>query len=89
MQFEWDEAKAELNLVKHQISFQEAISVFVDTDLVVEEVSRQMEGERRWKAIGVIGNRRFAVVFTLRGKVMRMISARRTNKKEDARYGYR
>ena len=30
MQFEWDEAKAAANLIKHHISFEEAITVFDD-----------------------------------------------------------
>jgi hypothetical protein len=53
------------------------------------DVSRERDGEQRLKAIGAVGGALFTVVFTPRGDVCRMISARRSNKSEEKAYGHR
>ncbi len=88
MDFEWDAAKAGANQARHGISFEEAIAVFADPDLVVFDVSREPDGEPRSKAVGMIEGRLFVVVFTRRGDAFRIISARRTNTREDRIYGH-
>ena len=50
-------------------------------------VSREMDGGRRFKTVGVIGGKLYAVVATWRGDVCRIISARRTNAAEGKAYG--
>ena len=85
--FEWDDAKAAANLRKHGIPFHEAVVVFTDPRCAVLNVARAQDGEDRAKAIGSIAGRLFAVVFVIRGDVCRVISARRTNAKEDRAYG--
>jgi uncharacterized DUF497 family protein len=87
--FEWDDEKARTNIAKHGISFEEAIAVFADEDLVVLNASRPAEGEERFKAVGVIERRLFVVVFTQRDDGLRLISARRANSKEKRSYGDR
>ena len=88
-EYEWDDAKAASNLAKHNISFQDAIAVFRDPDLVVMDVSRLAEQEARAKAVGMRGALLFAVVYTMRGSACRIISARRANAAEDRAYGNR
>ena len=85
--FDWDDAKATANLAKHGIPLTFAVRVFLDPAHVIEETIRAEDGEARHKAIGVIGGKLYAVVFTMRGDICRLISARRTNRKEDRIYG--
>ena len=80
--FEWDEAKADANLRKHGISFASATQILLDQDALELDASRPPDGEVRRKVIGMIDDRLFTVVFTLRGDVRRLISARRANPKE-------
>lgn len=83
LQFEWDDAKAATNLRKHGISFQSATQLLLDQDAIELDASKPTDGERRRKVIGMIGGRLFAVVYTLRGDIRRLISARRANLKEE------
>jgi uncharacterized DUF497 family protein len=87
--FEWDDAKDRSNRAKHAISFDEAIAVFADPDVVVLDVSRSQDGETRLKAIGLIEGELLVVVFSERGRVTRIISARRANRNEERSYGDR
>jgi uncharacterized DUF497 family protein len=86
-EFEWDEAKANGNLAKHGVSFEYATRVFLDPDMLEIDVSRAEDKELRRKAIGVVEGRLYVVVFTDRGEVRRLISARRTNAMEQRAYG--
>ena len=86
-EFEWDDAKAESNLAKHQVRFTVATTVFLDPRHVVVGTARTEDGESRQKVTGVIGGLLFTVVFVMRGNVCRIISARRANVKEERAYG--
>lgn len=88
-EFEWDDRKAAANERKHRVTFGFATAVFLDPALVIEEVTRVEDGERRYKAIGQIGEKLYAVIYTVKPDVYRLISARRTNPKEDRIYGDR
>jgi len=87
--FEWDDVKAERNLVKHRMSFERAREVFADPNVVIFDVTRKEDGEARFKAIGRISVRLYTVVYTPRGAVRRLISARRANAKEERSCGDR
>lgn len=87
MEFEWDDAKARANLVKHGVPFDYAVRVFDDPDCLDIDTIRPVDGESRRKIIGLIEGRLFAVVYVMREDVCRIISARRTNKTEDRSYG--
>ncbi|MDP9839618.1 uncharacterized DUF497 family protein [Neorhizobium huautlense] len=84
--FEWDERKAEANLTKHGVSFQAASAVFLDPfALDIEERSMDY-GEIRRRIIG-LGNGRFlTVIYTERGDVIRLISARKSTAGERQEY---
>jgi len=86
-EFEWDAAKAEANLVKHGVPFAYAARVFLDARMVDIDASRTGDREARRKAIGLIEGRLVVVVYTDRDGVCRLISARRTNVKEERAYG--
>lgn len=85
--FEWDEVKAASNLTKHGVAFNDAVGTFDDLRRVDFDVSRAADGEERRKVLGIIKDRVFAVVYVLRGGVIRLISARPANRTEERRYG--
>lgn len=69
------------------MTFGFALGVFSDPRHVVYDVSRPEDGEERLKAVGVVEDKRYCVVHTMRGGLCWIISARRTNPKEDRAYG--
>jgi len=85
-EFEWDEEKARLNLAKHGVSFAFGARVFADPLWADTDVSRGRDHEGRRKAVGRIEGKLYAVVYTDRAGVRRLISARRTNRKEERGY---
>ncbi len=88
-EFEWDDVKAASNEAKHAIPFAVAARIFGDANRLVVEASHPEDGETRFKVIGVIQKRVFTVVFTPRGEVCRIISARRSSSKEERAYANR
>ncbi len=87
-EFEWDDAKASANEFKHRVRFDYAAAVFWDNNRLDLDTTRADDGEERRKAIGLIEGKLYTVVYTLRGSVCRLISARRSNAKEGRSYGY-
>jgi uncharacterized DUF497 family protein len=83
MRFEWDDTKEEANIAKHDIDFDTAIDLF-DGRAVIETQSAYTN-EERWQRTGIIDERFMTVIWTRRGDVIRIISARRarTNEKRD------
>ena len=87
MRFEWDDNKAESNAVKHGITFEEAVTVFADPDLLFTEDTQHSQGEEREWAMGITESGLLGVVvFTMRGEQIRIISARISTKKEQQSY---
>jgi len=79
---EFDQRKAGLNLRKHGVSFDEAISTLYDPmALCVEDSAAR--GESRWVLVGMSHlGRLLTVVYTLRKERIRIISARRSTRRE-------
>ncbi len=87
MRFEWDDNKAKSNILKHGITFEEAMAVFADPYLLFTEDSKHSAPEGREWAIGESENGlMIVVIFTMRGEQIRIISARRATKMERKRY---
>ena len=83
MEFEWDENKRMSNLAKHDIDFADVIYVFDDPHRIENMDDRKNYGEIRINTIGLLKNEVIvAVVHTDRNGITRIISARRTSKKE-------
>lgn len=75
--FEWDEAKATANLSKHQVSFEEAVTVFDDPRGLD---APDMLDPSRFVLIGIsCMSRVLFVVHAERGERIRLISARRAS----------
>lgn len=88
--YEWDPTKAANNLRKHGVSFETATRVFTDPCALVK-LERIENGEERWQAIGVVeGVLTLTVAHAVREQddieVIRIISARRGNRRERRRY---
>jgi uncharacterized protein len=84
--FEWDDAKAALNLARHGVSFEVARLAFDDAFAVVREDRRRDYGEERFVLLGAVQERLLAVAFTMRGERVRIISVRLAEPQERGRY---
>jgi uncharacterized DUF497 family protein len=87
--FEWDDAKARLNQIKHRVSSFSGARAFEDPGRVEWDVSRALDSESRWKVVGGVEGVLLVVVFTMRNETCRIISVRRVNTSEERRYGDR
>ena len=76
MEFEWDDAKAAINLTRHGVDFDDAIRVFLDPFRLELEDTRYDYGESRFRLLGEVNGVLLAVIFTEREESVRLISAR-------------
>ncbi len=91
LNFEWDDEKAKKNLRDHQVSFEEAKSVFNDPFLTTYPDLKHSVGEQRFLSIGFSARGRvLIVVHTERGENIRIISCRKatTSERRDYEEGY-
>jgi uncharacterized protein len=87
MAFDWDENKAERNLSKHGISFEEAKTVFEDPFYVDFYDPDHSEKEERYLIFGQSSRGRLLIVsYTERGDSTRLISAREVTRTEREAY---
>ncbi len=85
--FEWNRKKAEQNKKKHGITFEEAATVFGDPLSLTMPDPQHSFGEERFVTLGVSKeNGVLVVVHKDKGDIIRIISARRANKKEKLNY---
>ncbi len=85
--FEWDNNKAETNVLKHSISFEEASTVLGDNrSITIDDVPHSFQ-EKRYVTLGLSSsNRVLVVVHTARAERVRIISARKASRKEKKQY---
>ena len=87
MLFEWDRSKAQRNLRKHRVSFDEAVTVFYEPASATVDDPDHSVGEQRFITIGYSSRGRLLVVsHTERGSAVRIISARRATARERRRH---
>ena len=87
MEFEWDEEKAAANLAKHNVSFEEAKTVFDDSLYVDFYDPDHSFDEHRYIITGESQQRRLLIVsYTERDDVVRLISARDVTRDEREAY---
>jgi uncharacterized DUF497 family protein len=87
--FEWDASKAAANLKKHQISFEEAKSIFFDEFGVQFFDDEHSSDEDRFLLLGMSSGAKLLIVCHCereQGAVIRIISARKATKRESAFY---
>ena len=88
--FEWDSAKAAVNVRKHGVSFEEAQSVFYDEFAVQFFDDDHSSDEERFLLLGMSTGARLLLVCHCErdgGDVIRIISARKATKRESTFYG--
>jgi uncharacterized DUF497 family protein len=85
MKIEWDEQKRRQNIIKHGIDFVDVAEIF-EGEVVVFEDDRLDYGETRWIALGVVRGRIIVAVYTQTDEALRLISARKATRYEEAGY---
>lgn len=87
MEFEWDEVKAQANLRAHDVSFDEAVSVFGDPLTITIPDPEHSSDEERFIDLGYSSRGRLLiVVYTEREKIVRIISSRKATRAERVTY---
>lgn len=86
MDFEWDEAKSDRCYAERGFDFAYAARAFFDPNRLIQADTRYSYGEDRYQLMGKIEHRLFVVVYTLRNGVIRIISARKANRREVNHY---
>ena len=82
--FEFDDEKSQANLEKHGIDFHAAQELWKDPDLL--EFQAMSDNEPRFLVIGCIGGKHWSAVVTYPDERIRLVSVRRSRKKEVALY---
>lgn len=86
VRFEWDEAKRRANIAKHGVDFLD-VPEMVSGFILIGSDTRKDYGETRKIGFGFVRGRLMAVAFTEREpNSIRIISARKANKREKAHY---
>jgi hypothetical protein len=86
VKFEWDAAKAELNLQKQGVDFADAVIALEDA-LAATVSDPDSSGEDRYITMGTDALGRLLVVsYTWRGEILRIISARQATPREQRQY---
>ncbi|PPK83916.1 hypothetical protein CLV84_4288 [Neolewinella xylanilytica] len=83
MKYEWDEDKRARNIFVHGVDFTKIETFDWATCLTVPD---QRFEEARYFSLGLVEQRLYAVVYTIRGTTMRLISLRKANKREVRNY---
>ena len=86
--FQWDQGNLEKNWLKHGVSPLECEEIFFNQPLVVSPAVKGSQSEERFYALGrTDADRYLFIVFTVRGRKLRVISARDMSRKERKIYG--
>ena len=89
IKFEWDEHKDEINRKKHGISFEEAQTVFYDSEALLIDDPEHSLTEERFIILGYSSKANLLVVchcYRTTDEIIRIISARKATKKETFQY---
>jgi uncharacterized protein len=80
MKFEWDVAKNSANRLKHGIDFETAKDLWLDENRI--EIQAPHPVENRHIIIAKLCDKLWTAVYTMRSNKVRIISARRSRKRE-------
>ncbi len=87
--FEWDNNKNAINIKKHNLSFEEASTVFYDDRAILFDDPEHSYEEERFLIIGTTMSSRICIVshcYRDNDEVIRIISARKATKSEKSVY---
>lgn len=82
MEFEWGSGKSDACFTARGFNFAFVLRAFMDADRLIRKDTRWDYGEDRYQLLGAIDGRVFFVAYTVRGTVIRIISARKANQRE-------
>lgn len=85
MKITFDQAKRDAAFEERGLAFEDADCVF-EGDTVTFEDERQDYGETRYQTIGFLEGRMVMIVWTPRGEACHVISMRKCNEREQAKY---
>ncbi|MBI2220821.1 MAG: BrnT family toxin [Acidobacteria bacterium] len=90
--FEWDPRKAEVDAAKHRVTFDDAVTVFLDPEALDGPALQHSSGESGFRRLGRSADgRALMVAYALRrsgdAEAIQIISARRASRRERAAYG--
>ena len=81
--FQWDKGNIEKNRQKHKVLNSECEQVFFNEPLIIADDVKHSQKEKRWFVLGRTElDRKLFIVFTIRNKIIRVISARDMTKRE-------
>ena len=87
LKFEWDRKKAASNLSKHDVSFEEALTVFSDPlARIFDDEDHSIEEQREIIIGHSAKDRSLVVCFTAQGELVRIFSARTATRREQKDY---
>lgn len=92
IKFEWNTEKAEINIKKHGVSFEEASSVFYDDNALMRDDPDHSEEEDRFIILGLSEAANILVVchcYRMSDEIIRIISARKATRQETNQYNER
>lgn len=88
--FQWDAGNADKNWEQHQVSQGECEQVFFQRPILIAPDREHSQREPRYAALGrTAAGRRLAVVFTIRGTLLRIISTRDMSRSERRLYEHK
>ncbi len=81
--FQWDENKRNLNIKKHRVDFSDVVNIFYEDETIIIE-DPEHYNEQRYIALGIDSKCRTVLVVHVyrENNVIRIISARKANKRE-------
>ena len=86
MAITYDPAKRERALIERELDFKDAALVFAGMTLTIED-ERYAYGETRWQTYGLLRDRLVMIVWTERGEDRHVMSMRKCNEREQAKFG--
>jgi len=85
--FDWDKGNVNKNWERHRVSFKECEEVFVNQPLLLNLDKKHSKKETRFQVLGKTNKeRKLYLIFTIRSKKIRIISARDQGKIERRQY---
>ena len=82
----FDSAKDAINRAKHKLSLAFGDRIFEDDNHLIIPSIREIDGEERFKVVGVVEGKLFTGVFVWRDDLPRFMSVRRSNGNEERNY---
>jgi len=88
VQIEYDPDKRQQTMTERGLDFARAVEVFAGRHFTAEDF-REDYSEPRFITVGLLDSRMVVMAWTPRGEARRIISMRKANEREQARYAHK